>query len=189
MDYKKRLVIIEGNAKTLEDVKQLFSVEVSQVIFGIGATPSFSLNPFNPFTLDDPDVCRLAMTTLLAALEATSSNPPIAAISTTGISDVRDVPYALVPLYKWLLHTPHQDKAKMEHLLVESGRSWTLVRPTLLVDGDGAGKKVRAGWEGEGSAPAMGYTISRVAVGQWIFAELVKGGPGEWVGRKVTLTW
>lgn len=52
--------------------------------------------------------------------------------------------------------------------------------------GEGAGlEKVRVGME---KAPAIGYTISRAQVGEWIFEEIVKGGGGKWVGEKVTIT-
>jgi hypothetical protein len=45
--------------------------------------------------------------------------------------------------------------------------------------------KVRVGTERD---PAIGYTISRALVGEWIFEEIVKSGGGKWVGEKVTIT-
>lgn len=42
----KHLVIIEGDAKALEDVKKVFSVEVSQVIFGIGEFDSLQYSRY-----------------------------------------------------------------------------------------------------------------------------------------------
>ncbi|KAK9318922.1 hypothetical protein V1517DRAFT_334223 [Lipomyces orientalis] len=46
-------------------------------------------------------------------------------------------------------------------------------------------KTLRVGVE---EKPAVGYTIARADVGEWIFEELIKKDGGEWVGKSVTLT-
>ncbi|ORY73642.1 hypothetical protein BCR35DRAFT_314946 [Leucosporidium creatinivorum] len=189
---EKHLVLLQGNALDVEAVKQVFTVEVSLVIFGIGGAPAFSPNPLRLFlTLDQPEICGKAMTTVLAALSTTPCRPPIACISTTGLrSPARDVPLLLVPLYHWLLAIPHKDKQRMEDVLLESGREWVIVKPSLLQDGEGKGKVTRVGWEGEGGKPAVGTFINRKSVGEWLFEEVVQVQKREqWVGRKVTLTW
>jgi uncharacterized protein YbjT (DUF2867 family) len=76
----------------------------------------------------------------------------------------------MVPLYHWMLAAPHKDKQKMEDVLLELGREWVIVKPSLLMDGEGSeGKPTRVGWEGEGGKPAVGYSINRESVGEWLF--------------------
>lgn len=134
--------------------------------------------------------------------------PRVTVISTTGhLPGNKDVPFWFRPMYSVLLPIPHADKLQMEKLLdkeVGLGRAGVLaagvvvVRPSLLTGdhlvpvfeeekgGEGVGlEKVRVGTE---KAPAIGYTISRALVGEWIFEEIVKGGGGKWVGEKVTIT-
>jgi hypothetical protein len=135
--------------------------------------------------------------------------PLVTVISTTGhLPGNKDVPLLLRPMYSILLPIPHADKLQMERLLDEDvgleesgvlGAGVVVVRPSLLT-GDhlipgrdqGQGEKkgdrlevVRVGTERD---PAIGYTISRALVGEWIFEELVRGGGKKWVGEKVTLT-
>ncbi|KAJ5836766.1 hypothetical protein N7447_002792 [Penicillium robsamsonii] len=166
--------------------------------------------------LSNPHITEETTSTLLAALAQISSErfasleayravaPEVTVISTTGhLPGNKDVPFWLRPLYSVLLAIPLADKLQMEKLLdkdVELGHAGVLaagvvvVRPSLLTgdhlvpvcEGDkGAGlEKVRAGTERD---PAVGYTISRALVGEWIFEEIIKGG-GKWVGEKVTIT-
>ncbi|KAJ5197233.1 hypothetical protein N7449_007712 [Penicillium cf. viridicatum] len=134
--------------------------------------------------------------------------PRVTVISTTGhLPGNKDVPFWFRPMYSVLLPIPHADKLQMEKLLdkeVGLGHAGVLaagvvvVRPSFLTGdhlvpvfegekgGEGVGlEKVRVGTE---KAPAIGYTISRALVGEWIFEEIVKGGGGKWVGEKVTIT-
>ncbi|KAL2352536.1 hypothetical protein BJ546DRAFT_213058 [Cryomyces antarcticus] len=138
--------------------------------------------------------------------------PLVVAISTTGLSaKKRDVPLLMVPLYHWFLAVPHRDKKEMEDLLVasvgskagvgasDSIRGFVVVRASLLVDGKARGtRSVRVGWESAGAeggeavgpGPAVGYTISREDVGQWIAEEVVLNEKrGAWVGKMMTLTY
>ncbi|KAI2733779.1 hypothetical protein CBS147332_794 [Penicillium roqueforti] len=134
--------------------------------------------------------------------------PRVTVISTTGSSGSNtDVPFWFRPMYSVLLPIPHADKLQMENLLDEEvglgcagvlAAGAVVVRPSLLTGdhrvptvregkgGEGVGlEKVRVGTE---RAPAIGYTISRGLVGEWIFEEIVRGGGGKWVGEKVTIT-
>ena len=65
--------------------------------------------------------------------------------------------------------------------------SFITVKPTLLMDGASRGvEKVRAGSE---DAPAIGYTIRRSEVGEWIYAKLIANTPAaDWLGKGVCLT-
>ncbi|CAG8899900.1 unnamed protein product [Penicillium egyptiacum] len=134
--------------------------------------------------------------------------PRVTVISTTGhLPGNKDVPFWFRPMYSVLLPIPHADKLQMEKLLdkeVGLGHAGVLaagvvvVRPSFLTgdhrvpvcQGDEGGErpgleKVRVGTERD---PAIGYTISRALVGEWIFEEIVKSGGGRWVGEKVTIT-
>lgn len=142
-------------------------------------------------SMNDPTVCENAMKALLAAVRSLpfETRPFLVAISSTGISATRDVPYLLLHIYRGALKTPHKDKRAMEDEVVAAGpllRGFTIVRPTLLTDGVEKGAfKIKVGTESE---PAMGYSISRKDVGAWMYRELVAGEPNVWAGQKVTLT-
>ncbi|KFY31866.1 hypothetical protein V494_07909, partial [Pseudogymnoascus sp. VKM F-4513 (FW-928)] len=104
----------------------------------------------------------------------------VVAISSTGISDFgRDIPLAMVPLYHWLLAVPHADKKAMEVALSEGVMSASLggfvvIRPSFLTDGAVKGvADVKVGVESPNGVEslAVGYTISRGDIGNWIFEE------------------
>lgn len=144
-------------------------------------------------------ICTIASSTILSALALLqpSTKPLILVLSTTGISTgPRDVPLAFYPLYKMLLANPHKDKFAMENTLTDaiagSTESWirgvVIVRASLLTNGPALGKaNVRAGSE---KNPAVGYTISREDVGQWVFENVIQDELRDrWAGEKVTLTY
>jgi hypothetical protein len=207
----KYLTIIIGNVKDIQSVSQAlfhpsFSTGVVDIIVsGIGGSPVFTPNPLRP-TLDDPKICQDATSTILEALrsglKSTMEKPLFIAVSTTGISDHgRDIPIALVPLYHWLLPVPHADKKRMENLLANEIKSaeptirgFVAVRPSLLTDGDLLGvEKIRAGTESEGTVAksAIGYTISRIDAGNWIYRMLVedKDSRAKYVNQFVSITY
>lgn len=141
--------------------------------------------------MEDPTVCENAIKAVLATIRSLPYSPApfLAAISTTGISTTRDVPYLLLPIYHGMLKVPHKDKRAMEAHIVGAGPllgGFTIVRPTLLTDGEEKGAdRIKVGDE---SKPAMGFTVSRKDVGAWFYRELVAGDAGRWAGEKVTLT-
>ncbi|KAK4048643.1 hypothetical protein OIV83_004613 [Microbotryomycetes sp. JL201] len=216
----KLLTMVTGDAKNLESVKELLSVRPKLIVFGVGGTPAFQLSITTPVTLTDPHICASAMMTLFDALTATpelkSNPPPVAAISTTGISStVKDVPFALRAMYKYTLHVPHVDKLEMENILTskayELGSQWILIKPSLLTDAPPTSvdakcptqrpKTIKVGWEGGPDGPAVGYTISRDDVGKWLYESVVhpiaiqntqqgvEKVECEWFGRKVSVTY
>ena len=67
-------------------------------------------------------------------------------------------------------------------------RGVVIVRASFLTDGPALGKaKVRVGSE---SKPAVGYTISREDVGQWVFENVIQDeSRDQWAGEKVSLTY
>ncbi|KAF2465715.1 uncharacterized protein BDR25DRAFT_294742 [Lindgomyces ingoldianus] len=212
-----QLTIHAGDVKDSSAVQKVLtlpsnpSVLVDTILFGVGSTPALQWSIMQPVTLTDPTLCEVGMSTVLSTLScltesgvsttAYGKKPFIITISTTGISDgKRDVPYLLYPLYHWLLQVPHVDKKKAEQLLVNdkgaNSRDFVIIRPTLLTDGAARGLgKVRVGWEWgvrketqeKELGPALGWTVGRTDVGEFIFREVVvKGG---WEGKCVTLTY
>lgn len=143
------------------------------------------------------DVCGKAMTTLLKALAQLRSSgatgqPYIIACSTTGMSKFgRDIPLAMVPLYNVMLRTPHADKKDMEDQLVGSGEDFTIVQPSLLVNG-ASEKPVRVGIEDPKKGTevrAIGYTISREDCGKWFAESLVLRRNAKYVNKITKITW
>ena len=211
------LSIVQGNVKDQAAVSKSLVVDhrvVDLIVFGIGGLPVFKPNPLRP-TLDDPTICQDATNTILAALRevragrsssssSDAGKPLMIVISTTGISpNGRDVPLALVPLYHWMLPIPHADKRAMEKTLIDTVpsssspiRGFVVVRASLLTDAKLLGvDKVRVGWEidghkEKGGKPAVGYSIGRADVGNWIYERLIKGNEREkWSGKMVTVTY
>ncbi|PYI09733.1 hypothetical protein BO78DRAFT_21934 [Aspergillus sclerotiicarbonarius CBS 121057] len=193
------LTITQGNVADIDAVQQTLNANgrpVDLIISGIGGKPRFerSLKP----TLDNPTVCQDATRAILAAAQLSPRKPRLVVISTTGLSNKRDVPVMMMPLYHWLLKVPHEDKKVMEDQIVaemqkpETERAidnYLIVRPSLLVDGDGDGlPKLKTGSD---TNPAIGYAICRCDVGLWIFENAIRRASesdGPFWGQMVSLT-
>jgi hypothetical protein len=205
------LEIHEGDIKDVSVVTKALTRNdrvVDIIVSGIGATSiKIKPNPFRPLVIADPTICEDGAKTVLEALRTlkAATKPLFLVISTTGISDKsRDEPLLMVPLYKWLLSSPHADKKAMENVVIAAASEadtpisgFIITRASLLTNGVRLGaKRVRSGREtpGKGKAnskeekPAIGYTISREDVGGWIFEEVVEKGGKIWSGKCVTLT-
>ena len=197
----ENLTIIPGDIDTPSAIASTI-VKATTIIFGVGGTPVFSPNPLTCFmTLNDPTICERGIAQVLSALREAGQKPLVCVISSTGLGDKSDLPLAMRPLYK-VLEVPHRDKKKMEDLVMQAEKEGVLgeyvtVRPALLTDGEKT-EKVRAGYKGrpktggkwgDVQGEAVGYTISRMDVGQWIFEEVVQGHGGEWRGHAVSLAY
>lgn len=185
---------------------------VDMVVSSVGSLPSLR----NGGLLEDSTVCATSMAAMLAAIDVlagpTSPIPRIVAVSSTGLSRFgRDVPLAFVPLYRVALAAPHRDKEKMERLLVHGldGKNddtaaaaagarpeFTIIRGSFYVAEDESRRKkpVRVGIEDPVKgieSKAVGYTISREAIGRWIFANLLEDDAlsKQYSGKVVTLTY
>ncbi|EPE27426.1 NAD(P)-binding Rossmann-fold containing protein [Glarea lozoyensis ATCC 20868] len=200
----QNLVIITGDIRDPAAVsKTLFSATdevVDIIISGIGCYPV--LRGFK-FVNSDPTLCADGITTILSVLSSRPQNnkkPYLITLGTTGISVLgRDVPWLFLPLYKILLESAHEDKKSMESLITSSFVSeknvlggYTLVHASLLTNGPLLGRAaVREETEGrEWSGEAIGYTISRADLGNWVFEACVGGWDevkGE--GRVVRVTY
>lgn len=164
----KNANIITGDATNPEDLKKVL-VNQDVLLFTIGGKPGFSFT--QGIVNDNPTVCADGMKAVsqvyAEATESIELPKNIIAVSTTGlVKGMTDVPFLLKPLYK-LLHGPHVDKRNMEANLASiSGVRSTVVRPTLLTDGEGS-TTVRSGPE------AIGYSVSRQSVGWYIADNLI----------------
>lgn len=174
------LRIIQGNAHDITTVSQCLVTEQGNLVDAIVSTIGGKFIP-SKMTIDDKEVCRKGMNIILEGLALLRSQghlgkPHIVAVSTTGMSRFgRDYPLLTAPVYKFLLKAPHEDKQVMEDHLIESGEAYTIVRASLLVDGE-TDKDVRVGIEDPKTgreSEAIGYTISREDTGKWISNNLV----------------
>ncbi|KAK8030149.1 hypothetical protein PG993_011440 [Apiospora rasikravindrae] len=192
------LRVVEGNAKNPTDVtKCLLKSDgtslIDEIVFTVGAKPIL-----HKLAIDDPSVCRVAMACVLQAVADLRNNrgatgrPHIVACSTTGMSKHgRDYPIALWPIYGWMLKVPHEDKHAMEEALRNSGETYTIMRPSLLTDGE-TDKPIRVGVEDfkEGRlSKAIGYTISREDTGKWIAQHLLLQKDANYVNKAVMVTY
>jgi len=201
----RNLTIVEGNAKDVESVKRALKLDgrvVDVLVSGIGGTPAMQYSLTEPVTLTDKTVCQDVGRTILQALQQLrpAQKPTLINVSTTGISPKgvpRDIPKSYIPLYKWTLHVPHEDKRILEEALrdhvrlPESERGiscYVNVKPTLLLDGET--KPLGEIKYGRDDAPAIGWGIHRQAVALFMFERLIKPGlPEEWRNRSVSLTY
>ena len=171
---------------------------VDAISFSIGAVPV----PLR-MTIDDPDVCKKGMATVLVALKNLRSDkgakgdPLIVAVSTIGHSRFqRDVALFMVPIYATFVRVPGADKQVMEDRIVESGeKNFVVVRASHLTDGERQGAaKVRVGIEDMQKGvehTEIGVSISRREVGGWIFEKLLNVDEVEPQYRRkaLSLTW
>lgn len=201
------LTIHTGNSKDAAAIAPALLISnrpVDLILSAVGGAPKFIR--FGVPSIDDPVVCSSTMTALLSAVRSLKSptKPTLVAISSTGISDFgRDIPIAMVPLYHWMLAVPHQDKKAMEVAMTDDVTStspalggFVGVRPSLLTGYEAKGVAgLKIGVEGAKGVEslAVGYTVSREDVGNWIFEEILKGKKGARGGiyenRFVTLTY
>ncbi|KAJ3531316.1 hypothetical protein NM208_g8931 [Fusarium decemcellulare] len=190
------LRVVQGNAHDINTVKECLkkdgSALVDEVVSTIGGKPIL-----HKMTVDDPEVCRRGMDVLLSALaelrsEGVTGRPLVIVFSTTGMSKFgRDYPILMTPFYRILLKVPHEDKEIMEEKLAESGEDFTIVRASLLVDGE-SDWTIRVGIEDPKTgreSDAIGYTISREDAGRWTADNLLLRREATYVNKIATITY
>ena len=192
----QNLRIIQGNAHDVAAVSKCLVFQkgklVDEIISTIGGKFIMS-----KLTIDDSNVCRKGMTTLLEALaqlrrDGATGRPHIVVCGTTGMSRFgRDLPYAMMPLYHILLKVPHEDKKDMEEQLVASGEAFTIIHASWMVDGE-RNREIRVGIEDPKTgreSVAIGYTISREDAGKWVADNLVLQLDVRYVNKIVMVTY
>lgn len=203
------LTVTKGSVSEKDLVRQVLlyaDTPVDIIIFGIGGKMSFE-NPLRP-TVDNPTVCQEAIRVVFEATRTLgpahqdtagqyNHKPLLAVLRTTGISEIRDLPYLMMPMYKWMLKVPHVHKKAMEDLIFQEMSfdkaqrgidNYIIVRPSFLTEGKGDGlAKIKVGRDAE---PAVGYVIARNDVSAWLFQNAVRHGLNEenpYLGKIVTL--
>lgn len=205
------LKIIQGDISDITSIKSTLKINnrvADIIISAIGMVIEMQGLGFSSKT---PHICEEGTKAILSGLSQLETQdgisgpvggPEIALLSTTGISEKgRDIPIAMMPLYHWMLSTPHADKKKMEEAMISGegkGRKWVCIRPSFLNDGKSKGLgKVRVSTETPEASEkvqkeegvAIGYVISREDVALWIVEECIKGDAKRWEGKMVTLTY
>ena len=189
------LQIIEGNAHDTSAVSKCLLASKGKLVDAIVSTIGPKVTA--TMKIDDPEVCRKGMATLLESLaelrsSGASGKPHIVVCGPTGMSKFgRDVPLLMVPLYHLLLKVPHRDNKIMDDRLVESGEAFTIIHASLLVDGE-TKKEIRVGIEDPKTgreSSAIGYTISREDTGKWVADNLVLRLDERYVNKIVMVTY
>ncbi|KAL9553386.1 hypothetical protein PS6_003988 [Mucor atramentarius] len=134
-DQKSKLSIVKGDALDAEAVKKTLQ-DTDVIVYSIG-----SAFDFKKMDMVNPGLCHDTMSVLLKVLQNLPEDERpkrLVVVSTTGLDNMKEVPYLFQPLYHFILHAPHKDKKEMEKLVVEENTSvpdWIIVRPSLLTDG------------------------------------------------------
>ncbi|KAH6892350.1 hypothetical protein B0T10DRAFT_528160 [Thelonectria olida] len=198
-DKPANLLIKPGNAHDPDAVAACLvnPADPSRLVDKISFTIGGLFDP-KKFTIDDPDVCKKGIASLLSALDAlraqgSQGRPLLAVISTTGVSKHgRDVPLAFVPFYHYGLSVPHADKKVMEEKLQASSERYVAVRPSFLTDGAKPDRKIRVGVEDPDAGiekKEVGYAISRDDVGRWMYQNLLNAENPQYERKAVGITW
>ncbi|KEF56281.1 uncharacterized protein A1O9_07862 [Exophiala aquamarina CBS 119918] len=196
------LVIIEGNIRSIEDVKRTLTASGSlpdRILFGVGGSPKIQFSLWAPITLDDPHICEEGMKTLIAALRSCEaenvqlgpqgSRPLLFAISTVSMSSRRDLAYLYYPLEYWLLSIPRSDKKALEKVIFEAVLGvdspvggFAMVRPPILSEGTALGPdKVKAGWVWPDEQRREKVAKGEKEVGPMVGWFVTKADVGRWI--------
>ena len=195
-DTTPNLKVVQGNAHDIAAVSRCLQAKDGKLVDVVLSTIGGAFL-FSKMTIDDPEVCRKGMATLFEALaelrrKGATGRPHIIVGSTTGISKFgRDIPLFMVPLYHVMLKVPHVDKVIMEDRLIESGEAFTIIRASLLTNGE-SDREIRVGIEDPKTgreSKAIGYTISREDTGKWIAENIVLKRDSKYANKIAMVTY
>ncbi|RCH94329.1 hypothetical protein CU098_009973 [Rhizopus stolonifer] len=176
-EQKSKLTIVKGDALDPVTVRQTVQ-DTDVIVFSVGS--AFDMKTRK---MVSPGLCYDSMKVLLDVLKEMDQRPKrLVVVSTTGLDGMKEVPYLFWPMYRYLLHDPHMDKAKMEELVGYQDviSDWIIVRPSLLTDGKLVGK-YRA------EVGISGYTISRQDVGHFLLNQCIE--LDTFIRKKVVVTF
>ncbi|KAL2794848.1 hypothetical protein BJX66DRAFT_337458 [Aspergillus keveii] len=196
--YPETFIIRPGGAHNLNDVMRVLTHDERHLVtFTIGNKPKQKATK-----AIRTSARREGMETLLAALSVLRNEwdlkrPPLLCVATTtGISDKRDILLVFYSLYLSMLVVPHRDKKRRWRIGL-----WRVASGLCLLDLVCCGMEVRTGRivgvgvadvrTGRVERKAVGYTISREAVGEWMFENLAQRASERVVleEKAVTLTF
>lgn len=195
LDKNPNLTVIQGNAHDLEVVSRLLRKDATSTVDAIITT--IGAKPTGPtMAIDDPKVCQRGMDTLLQALaqlrrDGVQGRPLIVPCGTTGASRFgRDYPITMTPMYRWVIKVPLADKVVMEDKLFSSGEDFTMVRASLLTNGE-SDARIRVGVEDPvkgRETEEIGFKISREDAGRWIAQNLVLAKENKYLNKIASIT-
>ncbi|KAI8086920.1 NADH(P)-binding-domain-containing protein [Gilbertella persicaria] len=111
-EQKSKLTIVKGDALDPVTVRQTVQ-DTDVIVFSVGS--AFDMKTRK---MVSPGLCYDSMKVLLDVLKEMDQRPKrLVVVSTTGLDGMKEVPYLFWPMYRYLLHDPHMDKAKMEELV------------------------------------------------------------------------
>ncbi|KAI8376754.1 hypothetical protein EDC96DRAFT_571661 [Choanephora cucurbitarum] len=174
---KSKLTLIKGDAMDPVAVRQLLE-DIDVVVSSIGSTIDIKTGK-----MAIPNLCSKSMKVLLEVIGQMEKNRPqrLVVVSSTGLDDSSDVPCLFRPMYKYLLHEPHEDKREMEKMVINQNviPDWILARPSFLKNGKVTGK-YRAGEN------LCGYLVNREDVGHFLLNQCIE--QDEFLQKKVVVT-
>jgi len=191
--------LFKGDALIKDDVKKAWAEaakgegeeRVDVLLFTVGGTPKFELT--KGFTISPANLVTQSLLNVLSTLPP--HYPKIITISSTGLTKKShaNLPFALKPLYGYLLAAPHKDKVGAERIVSHCagwpwdaedapvgedilGSGWqdalpdpgsvkdiVVIRPALLVDGECKADKAQGG-KGKEKEP---YRVREGDIGGW----------------------
>ncbi|EAU88922.1 hypothetical protein CC1G_10568 [Coprinopsis cinerea okayama7 len=137
--------LVKGDALVQSDVQGAWDEaskesKVDVVIFTVGGTPKFSLT--KGFVIEPANLVTQSLFNVLCVIfkhnPSAEDQPRIIAISSTGVTKASHdaLPFALKPMYSYLLKVPHQDKIGAERLVAHcAGWEWTSGEPAVEIMG------------------------------------------------------
>jgi len=191
--------LVKGDALIKDDVEKAWveaakgegEEKVDVVLFTVGGTPKFELT--KGFTVSPANLVTQCLLNVLSTLPP--NHPKIITLSSTGLTKKShaNLPFALKPLYGYLLTGPHKDKLGTERVvahcagwpwdaeevgedilgsgwqdgLPEAGsvKSIVVIRPALLVEGDCKADKLKdEKKKGKAKEP---YRVKEGDIGGW----------------------
>lgn len=120
--------------------------------------------------LDNPNICTVAILNVLCTLPQNYPVPRILAISSIGITPESHshLPFALKPLYNYVLSNPHADKLAMERILNHVAEGWTW---NPAKDGEPSPKILPSDWKSTEGLPAEGTLKSVIVLRPSMFTD------------------
>ncbi|KAJ3514207.1 hypothetical protein NLJ89_g2500 [Agrocybe chaxingu] len=149
--------LLKGDALVKEDVQRAWDEArkdgpVDVLLFTVGGTPKFSLT--KGAVIEPANLVTQSLFNALCTLPTSQPQPRIITISSTGLTRTShaDLPFALKPVYSYLLAVPHKDKVGAERLVSHcAGWTWN-----TKDDGEPGDEIMGEEWKKREGLPAEG---------------------------------
>ncbi|KAF8646926.1 hypothetical protein AX16_007018 [Volvariella volvacea WC 439] len=125
-----KAILLQGDALVAADVQRAWDEgakngPVDLLLFTVGGHPSF--HPFKGAVINPTNLVTQSLLNVLATMPTTTPAPRLITLSSTGLTKTShaSLPFALKPLYGYLLAVPHADKAGSERAVFHAaGWEW-----------------------------------------------------------------